>query len=144
MPGVHAFPEGPERGRAREQAEALWEGVGRINSQLRLAGQWVSYGRPVDAVRSVSPGLWTRAILCANQAMVLVVVNQQHTASGEGFSLEPVESAQIQVAVPGWLAPKEALEITSEGLSPVSVQRHDDGVMVSLGKVEEAKLVVLR
>jgi len=144
MTGVYAFPKGPARERAREQALTLWQGIARLNKQLTLAGQWLTCGHPVGAVKTVSPGLWARAILCANGAMVVVVVNQKHEATGDKFALEPVREARIEVAVPEWFSCKDALEVTSGGPSSLDFQEKEDAVMLSLPKVEDGKLIVLR
>ena len=144
MTGPWAFPKGPERDRALQQAQVLWQGIGRLNRQLKQVGDWLAAGYPVGAVADVPAGLWAKAVLCAPEALVLVVVNQAHDASGEEFTVTPVSDASVTVDVPPWLPCRDVAEITPEGLSPLTFRHSDGRLTVAFPRIDDGKLVLIR
>jgi len=144
MTGVLAFPKGPERERARKQALALWEGVARINSQLSVAGKWLAYAYPVDAILKKPSGVWARALLCANGAMVVVLVNQNHTSRLDAFIVNPIPKVAIEIAVPDWLPCEEVLDIMPDAARPLQFQEAGDRVAISVGAVRDGKIILIR
>lgn len=114
-----------------------------INAELRIAGEWLACGTPVEAVRRCSPCLWARTLLCANSALVVVVVNQRCRGTAEAFTCGPVVDAHLQVALPGWLEGKAEL-VTAEGLAPLRPDRRDDVIDLELDGVADAAIVVIR
>ncbi|MHA1574308.1 MAG: hypothetical protein ACTSX8_09965 [Alphaproteobacteria bacterium] len=144
MTGVLAFPKGPERERARKQALALWEGVARINSQLSAAGKWLAYAYPVDAILKKPSGVWARALLCANGAMVVVLVNQNHNSTVDAFEVEPIDDVTIEIAAPHWLPCNEVSDIMPNTARALQFQKAGDRAAISVGAVRDGKLIVIR
>ncbi len=144
MAGVRFFPEGPEREEAQKAADALWNGLGPLNRQLGHAGSWLVCGYPVAAVEGASEGLWARTILSARDALVVVVVNEQYTATGEAFEQEPIPSGHVKVSLPSWIRGKKVSEITPDGLKKLKFRNQAQTVTIPLTDVREGKLLLLR
>ena len=104
----------------------------------------ITCGHPVDAIESVSEGLWAKAVLSAKDAVIVVVVNEQYTATGAGFTQKPVPSAQVTVSVPPWLMVKQVSAVSPEGLAPIPFDKQDGTLKIRLADIREGKLLILR
>jgi len=143
--GINYFLWGTDRAVIGcENSTPLWEEMGRLNAEVRVAGRLLAMSQPVKGLIADSPeDLWVRTLLCADQALALMLVNERYECVEAGFKVTPLSDLVVRVDVPDWLPVRAAFEVRSSGLRALPFVREGKRVAVTVGELECARMAVL-
>jgi hypothetical protein len=97
----------------------------------------------VDLATRSSKFLWVKTLLSGNDTLEVVTVNENVACDRLGTVVRPCQNAQASVTLPTWLAPKDAFEVTPDGVKDVSWKRDGGNVDLSLGTVQISSFVIV-
>jgi hypothetical protein len=141
--GLYAPALQARKEESEKEAQALWEGAGRINRELERVGPSLATGCPL-AVKVTAPRpLWIRAIVSGTRHLILVMVNNDFVATGEQFTQNPLRDARIVVEVPPWLKVAHVVEIRADQNQALEFESSGNSVSFTLPEITSGKMVVL-
>lgn len=126
-----------------KEAKELWDHIGLIGAEVRTAGPVIATSCPADLPTKASDYLWSKTLLSGNDTLAVVTVNENVACDRLGTVVRPCQDAQVNVALPSWLEPKDAFEVTSDGIRDITWKRDRESVNLSLGTVRISSLVVV-
>jgi len=126
-----------------KESKALWDEIGLMGAELRTAGPVIKSSCPVDLGAKASKFLWVKTLLSGNDTLEVVTVNENVACDRLGTVVRPCQNAQASVTLPMWLAPKDAFEVTPDGVKDVSWKRDGGNVDLSLGTVQISSFVIV-
>jgi len=115
------------------QVPELRTAVHRLNAELLQVAPYLAVSHPIATDIQVPEGVWARAVLCGDQALVLSLVNDKvvrlqeyeeldhgaHRSPGDIIGFKQLGSFDMQVTVPQWFQANSVALITSEGPQPL-------------------------
>ncbi|MBP7933454.1 MAG: hypothetical protein KA354_02290 [Phycisphaerae bacterium] len=60
--------------------------------------------------------LWVRSLLVGDEALVVLVVNDNMASDRLGTIIRPVQKAVLGIQVPGWITPADVFDIAANGM----------------------------
>jgi hypothetical protein len=111
---------------------------GRVNAELQLLGPLLAIGDVSDLARVTNsvpersvrggPAAHARAVVCGLDTVVLLAVNLNIDSNFNARKPQPVASyepvdAEVEVAVPPWLEPKDVFSVSCRGIDAVEPRR---------------------
>jgi len=138
----HSLAKGLQ-GKGDPTAVAQWREMGVLGAELGTVGPLLMVGCPAPVPVTAPKDLWTRTILCGGDTLVLLCVNDNYTNDREGTRITPVESANVHVTLPSWLAAKDVFEINCRGTQDVEWSLSDSRAALALGKVNVTKMIAI-
>jgi len=135
------FPTCLDTGTA--DAKALWNEIGMMGAEVRTAGPVITSSCPVELPAKATRLLWVRSLLSGSDTLAVVTVNDNVACDRLGTVVRPAENAKVSVKLPSWMTPKDAFEVTPEGIRDVSWQAKGGNVDLSLGTVQISRFVVV-
>lgn len=130
-------------GGADADAVALWKEIGLLGAEVRTAGPVLLRSCPAVVPVKASKYVWVRSLLAGQDALVLVVVNDNHANDRVGTVIHPIEKASVSVTPPSWLRAQDVFEITHQGVRVVTWKQTGPQVAIDLGTVEVTRLIVV-
>ena len=130
-------------GEGSKESKALWNEVGLMGAEVRTAGPVITSSCPVDLPTKTSKFLWVRSLLAGNDTLAVVTVNDNVACDRLGTVVRPCQNAQVSVTLPSWLDPKDAFEVTPDGVKDVSWKIDGGSVNLSLGTVQVSSFVIV-
>lgn len=124
-------------------ANALWKEIGLIGNEIKTLQPWLVISHPVSLPMSGTSGVWARALAAGHDALILLIVNDNHTNSPSGFSSTPIANATLNVTLPAWLVGASAFEVRPSGLYDVAGTPNGGQLQLNLGTLNVTKLIVL-
>ncbi len=125
------------------EAAALWTEIGLLGAEIRTAGPVLTRSCPADISVKASRHLWVRSLLAGRDALVLLVVNDNHANDRVGTVIFPAENASVAVTCPAWLKPRTVFEVTCDGIRDVDWKAADRHVTIALVKVAVTRFLIL-
>jgi len=142
--GTYDVRTGMAKTGRKAEGEALWEGVGRLNRQLRLAGPWLARAYPVAAEVEAPNGLWVRTLVSGLDALAVIVVNQRVRGTGEGCESAPIRDAILRIEPLPWLREVKAERVTPAGFEPIPLEMDRGRWTLKLPIVNDGEMLLLR
>lgn len=130
-------------GEGSPESKALWDEIGLIGAEVRTAGPVIKSSCPVDLPTKANKFLWVKTLLSGIDSLGVVTVNDNVACDRLGTVVRPCENAQVSVTLPTWLDPKDAFEVTPDGVKDVTWKRDGGSVNLSLGTVQISSLVIV-
>jgi len=84
-----------------------------------------------------------RSLLVGDDAMALLIVNDNFASDRVGTVVRPLEKARIQVRPPSWLRCGDVFELTPEGTRDVKRQADRGGLTLDLGTVRLTRFLLI-
>lgn len=118
----------------------LWYAIGQTYRELGRVAPLLGRAHPTELARCEQPSVWLRTLICGEDAMLIVCVNDQYESRADAFVAEP--RADITLALPElpWISPKAAWQVTESGFAPLRLS--DDGRIV-LPKLASVALMLV-
>ncbi len=126
-----------------EDAAALYREIGRLGAEARTVGPLLLDAAPVELSVRAPARLWVRTLLSGHDSVVLFAVNEGIASDRQGTVVVPIEKADVEVALPAWLRPDDAFEVTAAGIRDVDWKDADGHVSLAFGRTQLTRLVVL-
>ena len=120
----------------------MWNAVGAMNGVLHQVLPLVSVGVPLGAPRIDGGNLLGSAILCGDNAVVVVLVNQDFTADAQSFTLNPA-TANVRVRLPSFM---QAVGVAEVNFPEETVQIEADiasSTVAFTTQVQAGKILVI-
>ena len=92
-----------------EDYPEVWRAIGEVYKNLRAVSHIIYKTQPMDIVQGPD-GVFTRALV-ADDAMLIVCINEKGKSEREGYVPHPLENLGISVELPPWFKPRKAGEI---------------------------------
>ena len=125
------------------ESKALWDEIALMGAEVRTAGPVIKSSCPVDLGTNASKFLWVKTLLSGNDTLEVVTVNENVACDRLGTVVRPCQNAQVSVALPTWLDPKDAFEVTPDGVKNVAWKRDGGNVSLGLGTVQISSFVIV-
>jgi hypothetical protein len=123
--------------------KALWKEIGLVGAELRSAEPVIIRSCPA-AVKIKGPRfLWIRSLLAGDDALAIIVANDNIACDRWGTTICPIEKAKLAVQLPAWLKAADVFEMTYEGAKPVKWQAKETELAVDLGTVNVTRFIIV-
>jgi hypothetical protein len=125
------------------EAKALWDTIGLLGAEIRTAGPIIMRSCPAEIPVVASKWVWTRALVAGTDTLVLLVVNDNYACDRLGTIIQPVEKAEISIALPAWPSAKSVFEISHSGVSDVTSDQAENKLNIQLGTLDVARMIII-
>ncbi len=130
-------------GGSGKDMEALWKEIGLVGAELRSAEPMLIRSCPATVRINGPRFLWVRSLLAGDDALAIVVANDNIACDRAGTTIRPIERARLTVQLPAWLKAGDVFEITHEGTKPVEWRAQESELTLDLGTVSVARFVMV-
>ncbi len=139
------LPGRPARGLAAEDeaARALRREVGLMGAEVRTLGPLITRSAPLSLPVTHSPRLWVRTLACGDDALLVIVVNDDYVNDRSGTVIRPVPDAKASLRLPDWMPEASVFEVSHLGTSDVPARRDGRTLELQAGTVEVTKAFVI-
>ncbi|MBC7330294.1 hypothetical protein H5T88_08055 [bacterium] len=125
-----------------EDYPEVWKAIGDVYKNLSAVSHIISRTQPMDIVQG-QEGVFARALV-ADDAMLIVCINEKGKSEKEGYISHPIENLRISVELPPWFKPKKVEEIRDGEFHPLPFKIGKEGVLhFLLPTLHSATLVLL-
>ncbi len=125
------------------EAKALWNEIGLLGAEVRTAGPVITTSCPAELPTTASRYLTVRSLLRGTDTAAVATVNTNSASDRVGTVVRPVENSRVQVSLPAWLKPRDAFEVTADGIRSVTWEFADGKVSLDLGTVDVSRFVLV-
>jgi hypothetical protein len=137
----YKLPDGLAYGNA--DALALWKEIGLLGNEIKTVQPLLVISHPVTLPTAATSNVWVRTLAAGADAMIFLVVNDNHYNDAAGFHYTAVPNATITATLPAWLAGAAAFEVKPGGLSDVNAVVNGTQMQLNLGTLNVTKLIVV-
>lgn len=130
-------------GGSDKDMRALWKEIGLLGAEIRSAEPLIIRSCPASVPVQGPRMLWIRSLLAGDDAMALIVVNDNFASDRLGTIYRPVEKAKVTLRPPSWLKPGDVFELTSDGPRDVKWQADGADLALDLGTVDLTRLILI-
>jgi len=130
-------------GSSKPGAAELWREIGLLGAEMRTIGPLVLRSCPALLPIEKPDNLWVKTLLSGQDTLLVVCVNERHANDRLGTSYVPLKNVEMSIDTPGWITPKDAFEITYNGVKDAEWKTTDEGVEFQLGYVHMTRLLVI-
>ena len=124
-------------------AQALWKEMGLLGNEIKTAQPMLVSSHPVSLPTTATSGLWVRTLAVGNDAMIFLIVNDNHYNDSTGCHYTQIANATVNATLPSWLASATAFEIKPSGLSDVNSAINGTAMQFNLGTVQLTRMIVV-
>jgi hypothetical protein len=124
-------------------AKALWKEIGLLGAEVRTAGPVITTSCPAELPIKAPRLLWVRSLLSGRDTVAIIAVNDDVLCDRVGTVVKPIENANLSVGLPSWVEPKDAFEVTCDGMKDVTWKRDGAKAAVELGTVNVSRFVII-
>ncbi len=124
-------------------AQALWKEMGLLGNEIKTAQPMLVTSHPVSLPTTATSGLWVRTLAVGNDAMIFLIVNNNHYNDAAGCHVTPIANATVNGTLPSWLSSATAFEIKPSGLSDVNAAINGTTMQLNLGTMPLTKMIVI-
>jgi len=102
-------------------------------------------GCPASMPITPSTGrLWTRALLCGVDTMLLMCINDDHSNDRSGSTVRSIDDCDVSFDLPAWLAtPTNVFEVDYKGIHDVSYSIASGRITLDLGRTDVTRAIVI-
>ncbi|MGQ9651741.1 MAG: hypothetical protein ACUVXJ_16680 [Phycisphaerae bacterium] len=130
-------------GGSDKDMRALWKEIGLVGAEIRSAESTIIRSCPAAVPVSGPRMLWIRSLLVGDDALGLIVVNDNFASDRLGTIYRPVQKAKVRIRLPSWLKPADVFEITSKGTRNVEWQVDAEQLTLDLDTVDLTRFVLI-
>ncbi len=123
--------------------KALWKEIGLVGAEIRSAEPLILRSCPAVVKIEAPRFLWVRSLLAGDDALAIIVANDNLACDRAGTTIYPVEKARLAVQLPAWLKAADVFEVTCEGAKPVKWQAKETELTIDLGAVNVTRFIVV-
>ena len=123
--------------------QALWKEIGLVGAEIRSAEPVLIRSCPAVVPITTHRYLWVRSLLAGDDAMAIIVANDNFASDRLGTIIRSVENAKLKVTMPAWLEAGDVFEVTYEGIRPVKWQGKGTDLAVDLGTVDVTRFIIV-
>lgn len=118
----------------------LWYSIGQTYRELGRVAPLLGRAHPTQLARSEQPDVWLRTLICGEDAMLIVCVNDRYESRADAFVAEPRASVALALPELPWMSPEAAWLVTESGLAPLPLA---DGRGIVLPELSSVALVLV-
>lgn len=103
----------------------LWNEIGLVYRELELVAPLLALAHPTRLATSPAPKLWLRTLLCGDQAVLLIWVNDSYQQNRLGVRYEPLQDLAIHLPELPWLSHWRAYSVGPGSFAELRVSGRD-------------------
>ena len=130
-------------GGSDKDMRALWKEIGLVGAEIRSAESAITRSCPAAVPVSGPRMLWIRSLVVGDDALALLVVNDNFASDRLGTIYRPVSKAKVKMHLPSWLTPRDVFEITSQGTRDVNWRANAGELTLDLGTVDLTRFILI-
>ena len=138
--GILWFNYGPKEAELFPDSVEAMKGWGRV---LRVVREDLLVSDPIQ-LKISGPDKLDIAALATTDTVFLCLSNQNYEIHPEAYPFTPLKDVVVNVALPEWIKPAQAVSIGPEGIRPISMETSDNGVTLRIGDITACALVALQ
>ncbi len=120
--GTHEYPE-------------LWYAIGQTYRELGRVAPLLGRAHPMELAQSEQAGLWLRTLICGENAMLVVCVDDQYESRPDAFVVPPRTDVTLSLPHVPWMSPRAAWQVTESGFAPLPLAAGDQLTLPELSSV---------
>jgi len=117
----------------------LWAAIGQTYRELGRIAPLIALAHPTQLATCEGPDMWVRTLLCGEDAIVLVCVNEAYESTAQSCTFHPRPETRVTLPRLPWFTPRAAWIAREGGLTAASI----DGTTVTVPPFEDACVVVV-
>lgn len=124
---------------------ALWREMGLVGAELGTLSPLIQSGCAARMPITASTGrLWTRALLCGVDTMLLICINDDHANDRSGSIVRSIDDCNVSFDLPAWLlSPANVFEVDYKGIHDVSYSVAGGHITLDLGRTDVTRAIVI-
>ena len=130
-------------GKDEPAAKALWKEIGLLGAEVRTAGPVIARSSPAALDVTAPRLLWVRTLISGIDTAAIIAVNDDVLCDRVGTVVQPIANARVGVEMPSWISPKDAFEVTFEGIKDVAWKADGQKVSLDLGTVNVSRFILI-
>ncbi len=123
---------------------ALEAEASRVNAELEQAAARLAKACPTDAARADRPQVMVRALLCGEEAMVVVAMNEAYEITKQPLRAAAQTNVRVTVRLPAFWRGASAELLRGADREPLALRVRGREATFILPRLETARLCVLR
>jgi hypothetical protein len=141
-----------------DKGQALRDAMAEMHKEFQAVAPLLIKGELVPMADSSHPALRLRAFLCADEAVVLFVINENRNdfmasdtyrdeagaPKGKLREVLPTKDVRIDLALPDWFSPGSVVSLSGATATPIPSTVTSPGISLLLPEVGLTKLIVVR
>ncbi len=129
--------------RGSQEFPDVWYEIGRTYRELQHVAPLLALAHPTALGTANRDGLWLRTLLCGDQALLIVCVNDNYEQLAKSFRCTALEDVRVGLPRLPWLQPEKVWRVTEDGFEPLGLSDSPDGAEVRLDRIEVAELLLV-
>jgi len=121
----------------------VWYEIGRTYRELEHVAPLLALAHPTTLATADREGVWLRALLCGEEAVLVVCVSDRYEQLAQSFRCPPVADLTVTLPRLPWLEPQQAWRVTQSGFEPLELRGEAGNSRVHLDRLEVAELLLL-
>ena len=131
------------KGHGCQWVEDTWAEIALLNRELQLLSPWVGVAFPIDLPADAPEKVWVRTVAAGPDALLVIIINKDHTSSPEGFTYTPMDEVSIELQLPRGFTVNSAASIEADGPEALSVSDQSGKAVLDISSLEVGRLVLL-
>lgn len=117
--------------------------IGRINIEIKKISHLLSKGHPLNLVTNSPEGLWVRTLLCGENDIILVAINENYESNPAGFTNKPLKDVKVEIDVPDWMKVKRVYAVRHNEDKKVNYYVEGKRAFLNLGEIPVSEVIVI-
>lgn len=117
----------------------LWNEIGVVYRELEAVSPLLALAHPTRLASSPAPKLWLRTLLCGEDAVLIVWVNDSYQQNRLGVRYQPLQDVKISLPDLPWLKRWQAYSVGEGSFTELQVSNRD----IHLPRAEIAGLILV-
>ncbi|MBI3921928.1 MAG: hypothetical protein HY318_10975, partial [Armatimonadetes bacterium] len=121
----------------------VWEEIGRVYRELQVVSPYLSLAHPTRLATSSNPKLDVSTLLCGEDALLLVCINDDYEQQKQAFKYRSAKEVTLEIPKIPWMRPQSAWRITEHGVKPVALKRGQGTTSIEMDQVDVAEMLLV-
>ncbi len=121
----------------------IWHAIGATYRQLALVSPLIAQSHPTEFATPSTKNIWVRTLLCRDDAVILVCVNERYQSLPNSFRTEAVADATVTMPHLPWLKLRWAYLVKEGFFEPLKAHVSSEGIKILLPHLHCGCLVLL-
>jgi hypothetical protein len=122
---------------------ALWREMGLLGAEAGMVSSLLVNGCPAEMPITKPGKLWTRALICGVDTLLLLCVNDDYASTEAGTMVRPINNADVSLDLPDWISPAGVFEVDYRGVRDVPYDVASGQINLHLGEVGLTRMLVI-
>lgn len=117
----------------------IWNEIGVVYRELEHVSPLLALAHPTQLATCSEPKLWLRTLLCGENAVVVIYVNDTYEQKRDSFRYQPLREVRINLEALPWMPHFQAFTVGEHGFDPLEVA----GLEIRVPRIDVAGAILL-